>query len=81
LNHNPVFAQGKKTVDGCQQINNYLTSSKYKGIPLNYLVQASTNLSDWVILPSDLLPGELFDFSDTNAPHFRQRFYRAVEAP
>ncbi len=42
---------------------------------LNYSVQASTNLIDWVPLGTNVSP---FTFLDTNAPLFPQRFYRSV---
>jgi len=41
---------------------------------LNYSVQASTNLVDWVPLGTNVSP---FTFLDTNAAHFPQRFYRS----
>jgi endonuclease/exonuclease/phosphatase family metal-dependent hydrolase len=46
----------------------------------NYVVQASTNLSanNWVALQTNAAP---FNFTDTNAGNFDQRFYRAVTAP
>jgi hypothetical protein len=42
---------------------------------LNYSIQASTNLIDWVPLGTNVSP---FTFLDTNAPLFPQRFYRSV---
>jgi hypothetical protein len=46
------------------------------GVPgLNYIVQGSTNLIDWVPLLTNVSP---FTFADTNAAGFPQRFYRAV---
>lgn len=39
-----------------------------------YVVQASTNLLNWVSLQTNLAP---FQFADTNAANFGRRFYRA----
>jgi Fibronectin type III domain len=43
-----------------------------------YVVQASTNLVDWVPMQTNTAP---FTFVDTNASQFSQRFYRAVNLP
>ena len=45
---------------------------------LNYSIQASTDLVDWVSLGTNVSP---FTFVDTNAPLFPQRFYRSVYMP
>jgi Immunoglobulin domain len=45
---------------------------------LNYSVQASTNLIDWVPLQTNISP---FTFVDTNTVLFPQRFYRSVFKP
>jgi hypothetical protein len=42
---------------------------------LNYSVQASSNLIDWVPLTTNVSP---FTFIDTNSTAFPQRFYRSV---
>jgi hypothetical protein len=44
----------------------------------NYAVEASTNLSDWASLTTNVSP---FIFVDTSAGNFAQRFYRAVYLP
>ena len=49
------------------------------GVPgYKYVVQASTNMVNWVPVQTNTAP---FTFVDTNASHFRQRFYRSVYAP
>jgi hypothetical protein len=44
----------------------------------NYVVQASSNLADWVSIQTNASP---FTFVDTNAGQFNQRFYRAIYLP
>jgi hypothetical protein len=49
------------------------------GVPgYNYVVQASTDLVNWVPVQTNTAP---FTFVDTNASQFGQRFYRSVYAP
>jgi hypothetical protein len=49
------------------------------GVPgLNYAVQASTDLINWVPLCTNISP---FVFGDTNTAVFSQRFYRSVYLP
>ena len=45
---------------------------------VSYAILASTNLTDWEPLITNTSP---FNFSDTNAVSFPQRFYRAVYQP
>ena len=40
----------------------------------SYVVQASTNLVDWICIGTNLAP---FDFADANSSQFSKRFYRA----
>jgi len=48
------------------------------GVPgYQYVVQASTNLVDWIPVQTNTAP---FTFVDTDAGNFRQRFYRSVYA-
>jgi hypothetical protein len=43
----------------------------------NYVIQTSTNLTEWTVLTTNSSPSGIIDLIDTNAPGFRQRFYRA----
>jgi hypothetical protein len=45
---------------------------------LNYAVQASTNLADWIPLATNVSP---FFFTETNAGGYPQRFYRSIYLP
>jgi parallel beta-helix repeat protein len=46
-----------------------------------YRIDASSNLVDWTGWATTNATDHITDFLDTNAPAFRQRFYRAVEWP
>jgi hypothetical protein len=46
-----------------------------------YRIEASTDLTTWSALATNTAPGLYLDFSDTNAPSFIRRFYRAVPLP
>jgi hypothetical protein len=47
-----------------------------KGVAgLQYVVEGSTNLIDWIPLQTNTAP---FTFKDENASHFGQRFYQAL---
>jgi Fibronectin type III domain len=49
------------------------------GVPgFNYVIQASTNLVQWVPVQTNLAP---FSFVDSNTGRFHKRFYRAVYLP
>ena len=51
---------------------------------LTYVLQSATNLTAgiWTPIATNLLPGNgVMTFTDTNAVHFHQRFYRAVLVP
>ena len=45
------------------------------------VIQASTNLSDWMPLQTNLLDSALWYFSDTSAGNFPRRFYRVQLLP
>jgi hypothetical protein len=45
------------------------------------IVQASSNLTDWVTIMTNTSTTNLFEFTDTNVLQLPQRFYRAVVVP
>jgi len=47
----------------------------------DYIVQASTNLIDWVDVFSTNAPAMPFSWTDTETTNFNQRFYRVVLGP
>jgi hypothetical protein len=46
-----------------------------------YVFQASSNLSDWISLSTNLAPANTFNLVDPAASNFHYRFYRAFELP
>jgi len=69
----PVFAP-KPFVNGQLTFN----VPGITNVPLQYVVQASTDLENWVSLQTNTSP---FVFVDTNANQFSQRFYRTYYLP
>ena len=47
----------------------------------SYLFEASTNLSDWLSISTNIAPSDLFQLMDPRASNFPYRFYRAIEQP
>jgi hypothetical protein len=68
---NPVFVR----VDG--SVDLVLTVEQDRA----YLVQASTNLIDWLTLSTNLSVGPYLEHNDADAAAAPQRFYRAVAVP
>jgi uncharacterized repeat protein (TIGR03806 family) len=46
-----------------------------------YLLYGTTNLSNWVMLGSNIAPANTFNFRDTGASNFPARFYRVMQLP
>ena len=60
------------SVSGQSSTNGFILG--LDGVPgANYVIDASTNLSNWVLLVTNASP---FQFTDTNQAGFRYRFYR-----
>jgi hypothetical protein len=47
----------------------------------SYVLQASTNFSNWISLDTNLAPSDTFNFLDPSASNFPARFYRAFQLP
>ena len=45
------------------------------------LIQVSGDLANWVTLSTNVVTGNLIDFTDTQGANFQPRFYRAVVQP
>ena len=64
----------------------YLTNNQFSlqlsGMPgRKYVLQASTNLFDWISLSTNLPPATLLNLVDPAITNFPTRFYRALELP
>jgi uncharacterized repeat protein (TIGR03806 family) len=47
----------------------------------NYILQASTNLTDWISIGTNTPIASPFYLTDPNATNFSQRFYRVIQQP
>ena len=45
------------------------------------VIRASANLSNWVLLRTNVATSNTLDFTDPAAPNFNQRFYQVLELP
>jgi hypothetical protein len=61
------------TVLGNKRIQ--LAGTGASGQPI--VIEASTNLTQWLDLTTNSVTGGIFSFTDSNAPSFTRRFYRA----
>lgn len=66
-------ASGQPQLSNLVFTNGVLNLTVNGGAGTNYVVQASTNLVDWINLFTNQAP---FNWSDTGVTNFRQRFYR-----
>jgi Immunoglobulin domain/Fibronectin type III domain len=68
-----VYSTTAATLTPAPSVNGRFALS-VSGVPDHqYVVQASTNLVDWISMQTNIVP---FTFVDANAGHFQQRFYR-----
>jgi hypothetical protein len=72
----------RSQISAIASLSNGFTQLQGLGISnLNYTIQANSNLSttNWIVLGTAPANGSgVFSFTDTNAPSFPMRFYRAV---
>jgi uncharacterized delta-60 repeat protein len=54
----------------------HLTSKNHLG--MGQVLEASSNLRDWLPIYTNAAPGNLLDFIDADASKYQRRFYRAV---
>jgi hypothetical protein len=47
----------------------------------SYVLQASTNLVNWVSIGTNVAGSSQFQMTDTNAPNVPYQFYRVLEQP
>jgi hypothetical protein len=67
-----------KFMDSSNTASGAFTSLLLAGFGSNYIIQASTNLSNWVALRTNVFTNGLLQFTDTNAAAFSNRYYRLV---
>lgn len=61
---------------------NGVLSLQLSGMPgKSYVLQASTNLVDWVPLSTNVPPATVLNLLDPSATNFPSRFYRALQLP
>jgi Concanavalin A-like lectin/glucanases superfamily/Immunoglobulin domain/Fibronectin type III domain len=73
-----VYPTTAATLTPASHVNGQFALSVSGVTNYQYVVQASTNLVDWVSMQTDSCP---FTFVDSNASQFRQRFYRTYYLP
>ena len=74
-----VFTNAVATLSNASSFANGQFQFSIAGVAgLDYVIQSSSNLVDWVPVVTNVSP---FSFADTNAANFSQGFYRAVYLP
>ena len=73
-----VFSQVQPQMGSIQLISGSIVQVTVKGLPGQpYIIEASTNLVNWVTLTNVVLPTSVWQFVD-HSTNFNQRFYRAM---
>jgi len=73
-----VFSQAQPQMGSLQLISGSVVQITVKGLPgQSYIIEASTNLVNWVTLTNVVLPTSVWQFVDPST-NFNQRFYRAA---
>lgn len=57
--------------------NKYFSATLSGAANSNYVFQASTNLANWISLTTNNSANGIISFTDTDAPNYNKRFYRA----
>ena len=74
-----VFNSGLHLDSSAQVGPNHLFQMRLVGTAnTSYVIQASTNLLDWVALATNTVPNGLWTFTDLQSTNFPGRYYRAV---
>jgi hypothetical protein len=68
----PVLSEPVRLVNGRFQFNVLGEPNR------SYVAQASTNLTNWISIGTNIAFGGMTQFVDTNAPTLPHRFYRAL---
>jgi uncharacterized repeat protein (TIGR01451 family) len=72
-----VFSQVRPQMGSLQLISGSVVQVTVKGLPGQpYIIEASTNLVNWVTLTNVVFPSSVWQFVDPST-NFNQRFYRA----
>lgn len=73
-----IVAPGNNVITDIQQLANGLFTLRFYGDPgVNHVVQASTNLLNWLPLATNQISGlGYLEFTDTASTNYIQRFYR-----
>jgi hypothetical protein len=73
-----IITPGNNIITGFQRLPNGMFTFRFYGEPgTNYLVQASTNLANWISLATNQVSGlSYLEFTDTSATNYNKRFYR-----
>lgn len=78
----PLSIQSRRAIISAGQSTDSAFQVQFKGVQgRSYVLQATTNLSDWISISTSVAPKDPFYFSDPDATHFPYRFYRVVPAP
>ena len=73
-----IVAPGNNIITDSQRLANGMFTFRFYGeMGTNYLVQASTNLVNWLTVATNQVSGlGYMEFTDTSATNFSKRFYR-----
>ncbi|MDZ4861685.1 MAG: cohesin domain-containing protein [Candidatus Hydrogenedentes bacterium] len=74
-----LFPTNDARLGGLSRLSTGIVSFDVRGTPgRTYVIQASTNLVNWVDISTNYSAGDVIAFTDVDSSKFPQRFYRAV---